>query len=67
MSDMVPAEVQTKVMASKEKIKSGTKQVFTGPIRNQAGQEKIAAGKSASDETLLGMNWFVQGVIGTTQ
>ena len=67
MSDMVPAEVQTKVMASKEKIKSGSMQVFTGPIRDQAGQEKIAAGKSASDETLLGMNWFVQGVIGTTQ
>lgn len=67
MSAMVPADVQSKVMAEKEAIKAGSQKVFTGPIKDQAGQVKIAAGKSGSDEELLGMNWFVQGVIGTTQ
>ncbi len=67
MSDMVPADVQAKVMAQKEAIKKGTQKVFTGPVKDQAGQVKIAAGQTGTDEELLGMNWFVQGVIGTTQ
>jgi hypothetical protein len=28
---------------------------------------RIAAAKSASDGELLGMNWFVNGVVGTTE
>ena len=67
MSAMVPSDVQAKVMAAKEAIKKGTQKVFTGPVKDQAGQVKIAAGKTGSDGELLGMNWFVAGVIGTTQ
>jgi basic membrane protein A len=67
MSAMVPADVQANVMTQKEAIKKGAKKVFSGPVKDQAGKVKIADGKSGSDEELLGMNWFVQGVIGTTQ
>ncbi len=66
MSDMVPTEVQDKVMAKKSAIIAGEK-VFTGPIKDQKGMEKVAAGSSMSDEDMLGMTWFVQGVIGTTE
>lgn len=66
MSDMVPQEVQDKVMAKKEAIKGGEK-VFVGPLKDQEGAEKVAAGAAMSDEELLGMTWFVQGVIGTTE
>ena len=66
MSDMVPQEVQDKVMAKKEAIKGGEK-VFVGPIKDQEVAEKVAAGAAMSDEELLGMTWFVQGVIGTTE
>jgi basic membrane protein A len=66
MSDMVPQEVQDKVMAKKEAIKGGEK-VFVGPVKDQEGAEKVAAGSAMSDEDLLGMTWFVQGVIGTTE
>ncbi len=66
MSDMVPQEVQDKVMAKKAAIIAGEK-VFVGPIKDQKGTEKVAAGSSMSDGDMLGMTWFVQGVIGTTE
>ena len=66
MSDMVPQDVQDKVMAKKEAIKGGEK-VFVGPIKDQEGAEKVAAGMAMTDEEMLGMTWFVQGVIGTTE
>lgn len=66
MSKMVPKEVQDKVMAKKDAIKGGEK-VFVGPVKNQKGEVKVAAGSAATDEELLGMTWFVEGVIGTTE
>jgi basic membrane protein A len=45
-------------------IKDGSFKPFTGPIKDQAGNEKIPAGKSASLADLLSMDYFVQGVIG---
>lgn len=66
MSDMVPKEVQDKVMAKKEAIIGGEK-VFMGPIKDQGGAEKVAAGTAMSDKDMLGMTWFVHGVIGTTE
>ncbi len=66
MSNMVPKEVQDKVMAKKEAIIGGEK-VFVGPIKDQKGAEKVAAGAAMSDEEMLGMTWFVEGVVGTTE
>ncbi len=66
-SSMVPEDVQNLVNAKKAEITAGKAKVFTGPISDQNGRVKIAAGASADDKTLLGMTWFVQGVIGTTE
>ncbi len=66
MSDMVPKEVQARVMAKKAAIIAGEK-VFAGPIMDQKGEVKVAAGSSMSDGDMLGMTWFVKGVIGTTE
>jgi basic membrane protein A len=60
----VPQEVQDRVLASKKAIAEGSLNAFTGPIKNQAGEEKVAAGATLSDEDLLGMKWFVEGVKG---
>ena len=38
--------------------------IFTGPLKDQAGAEKVAAGTAMKDEELLGMTWFVEGVNG---
>ncbi len=65
--DMVPEDVRKMVDAKKAEIKSGKDIVFAGPIKNQKGEVAIPEGQSASDEQLLGMTWFVEGVVGTTE
>ena len=67
INEIVPASIRSKVMDQKAQFKKGAARVFVGPVKDQKGQERIAAGKSASDGELLGMNWFVDGVIGTTE
>jgi basic membrane protein A len=67
MSALVPAEVQARVLAQKEAIKSGQMKVFTGPVTDQQGKVRIPDGQVPGDDVLLGMNWFVQGVVGTTE
>lgn len=64
---MVPQKVRDMVNKKKTQMVSGTETVFVGPIRDQKGEIRIPAGAVASDKELLGMTWFVQGVIGTTQ
>ncbi len=64
---MVPKEVQDKVNAEKARIIAGEQKIFVGPLKDQSGAVKLAAGAVASDEELLGMTWFVDGVIGTTK
>ncbi|WP_407637892.1 BMP family ABC transporter substrate-binding protein [Desulfotalea psychrophila] len=65
--DMVPQDVRDAVEVRKQEIASGKYKVFAGPIEDQSGKVRIASGKTASDESLLGMMWFVNGVVGTTE
>lgn len=53
------------VAAEKERIVSGKWDVFTGPIKAQDGSVKIPAGKAMTDQEMLSMSWFVEGVDGT--
>jgi basic membrane protein A len=64
---MVPKEVQDRVLAKKAEIIDGKEQVFVGPIADQEGRVRYAAGVVAPDADLLAMNWFVQGVVGTIE
>ncbi len=66
MGAMVPKDVQEQVMAKKQAIIGGEK-VFVGPIKDQAGNEKVAAGQAMADGDMLGMTWFVEGVVGTIE
>ena len=49
----------------KQDLMAGHFDVFWGPIKDQSGKLRIAAGEKPADEVLLGMNWFVEGVVGT--
>ncbi len=64
---MVPKEVRDTVEARKAAIIKGEYTVFAGPVKDQSGKVRIEAGKKPEDKDLLGMNWFVEGVVGTTQ
>ncbi len=48
-----------------ERIRNGDDGVFDGPIRDQAGVEVVADGMRLTDDDLVTMNWFVEGVIGS--
>jgi basic membrane protein A len=49
----------------KQDLMAGRFDVFWGPIKDQSGKLRIAAGEKPADEVLLGMKWFVEGVVGT--
>src|ERR1700722_4512878 len=59
----VPKDVVDKVMAVREEIIKGTKQVFGGPLSDRDGKERVAAGKVLDDGGLWKMDWCVKGVI----
>jgi basic membrane protein A len=65
--DMVPQKVRDDVEDRKARMIAGEYEVFQGPIKDQEGNIKVAEGKHLTDEEKLGMTWFVEGVIGTTE
>jgi len=61
----VTQAVRDQINAKKEALKNGTFYEFTGPLKDQTGAVKIAAGTKMTLEQILSMDWFVQGVIGS--
>jgi simple sugar transport system substrate-binding protein len=58
----LPAEVVEAAEGVRKAIVDGSLHPFAGPIRNQAGEEKVPAGTTMADGELLGMDWYVEGV-----
>ncbi len=67
MAAVVPQDVQQKVLSARQSIIEGKTKIFVGPVRDQAGKVRIPEGVTATDDELLGMTWFVRGVVGTTE
>jgi basic membrane protein A and related proteins len=61
-NSVVPKDVVDKVMAERKAIMEG-KQIFTGPMKETTGKERLADGKAIDDGGLWKMDWFVPGVI----
>lgn len=57
----MPDDVKAMAEATEKKIAGGWNP-FTGPIKKQDGSVWLKDGEVAKDETLLGMNFYVQGV-----
>ena len=58
----VPKDVKAMVLKLKDQISAGKLHPFTGPIVDQAGKERVPAGKTISDEDLEKMDYYVPGV-----
>ena len=58
----LPDDVVAMAMETAAKIASGEMHAFDGPINRQNGEMAIGEGERLDDGTLLGMNWYVQGV-----
>jgi len=61
----MPKDVADLAKTVEAGIADGSIHPFAGPIKNQAGETVVAAGSHADDGMLLGMNFYVEGVVGT--
>ena len=60
----VSDDTKARIADLTEQMIAGTWDPFTGPVNDQNGTEVIAAGDVPNDGDLLGMFFFVEGVIG---
>ena len=65
LSDSVPADAKAKIEATRQAIISGKFSPYAGPVKKQNGEIVVAAGATMDDGGLWGMDYFVEGVIGT--
>lgn len=65
ISDAVPADIKAEAEALRDSIASGAYHPFTGPLKKQDGSDWLAAGETADDGTLAGMNFYVEGLTGS--
>lgn len=61
----LPEDVKKAIAETHDKIKSGEIVPFAGPLKDNQGNEKVAAGALATDEELVGMMWYVDGIDAT--
>ena len=64
ISDKVPADIKAKVESVKAGLKDGSFVIWKGPTVGNDGKEVIAAGTTADDKFLGGINFYVKGVEG---
>ena len=61
----VSPAAQKALAQKRDAIVAGAFDPFAGPIKDQSGAMRVAAGKSLDDNELRRLNWFVEGVDGT--
>ncbi len=60
----MPADVAALAAATAADIKSGKNKVFVGPLFDNTGASKLAAGAVMDDGALSGMQWLLKGIEG---
>jgi simple sugar transport system substrate-binding protein len=65
LNAVVPADAAKIYEEKKAALTAGTFDPFTGPIKDQSGAIKVAAGVKMPEKDLLSINFYVQGVDGT--
>src|SRR5271154_459145 len=65
LNPTVPADVAKVFESRKQAISAGTLLPFAGPIKDNSGAAKVAAGTSVPIDDLMSINWYVEGVDGS--
>jgi simple sugar transport system substrate-binding protein len=60
----MPDDVAAAGKAAEAGISEGKIVVFQGPIKDQSGADKVAAGTALDDGAIAGMNWLADGIDG---
>ncbi len=62
LNTALPADVKALFEAKRQALIAGTLLPFAGPLKDNTGALKVAAGASISIDDLMQLNWFVEGV-----
>jgi len=62
---LVPKAVQADILAMQQRLAKGQIKPFAGPLRDQQGRSVLPAGRTLDDAQILGMDYLVEGVVGT--
>lgn len=62
LNDAIPEEVKARIAELEAGLTDGSFHPFTGPVVDQDGNERLAAGEVMDDAALGSMDYFVQGV-----
>ena len=65
LNEAIPADARAKIEATRQSIIDGSFNPYTGPIKKQNGDIALAEGAKIDDGGLWGMDYFVEGIIGT--
>ncbi|MEO8848335.1 MAG: BMP family ABC transporter substrate-binding protein [Casimicrobiaceae bacterium] len=60
----VPQDVRDQMLKAQADIVAGRLHPFTGPLKDNEGKLRLAAGTTISDDALLKMDYYVEGVQG---
>lgn len=64
LNPSLPPDVKQLVEQREAEMKSGAFKPFTGPIVDQDGKQRVAAGASLSDDELRRLDWLAAGIQG---
>lgn len=67
ISPLVPADFVKQIEAKEADIANGKFDVFWGALKDNTGMARQKAGEKMTDEAMLTMDWFVEGVIGSVK
>ena len=61
----MPSDVAAAAQKAADDVKSGVNKIFTGPIRDNTGKERVPTGKTLNDgELFTTLDYYVEGIIG---
>jgi len=63
LNPAIPADLQKTIRSMEDDLRSGKLHPFAGPVVDQDGKQRVAAGQNMSDKDLSSMNYYVQGVV----
>ena len=63
ISSKVPTSILSEIEDIRSQMANKTFKIFKGPIIDIEGKKRLELNQSLEDEALIGMEWFVRGVI----
>ncbi len=63
LNPAIPTELQARIHKMEKQLAEGSLHPFSGPVVDQDGKVRVAAGATMSDGDLNGMNYYVEGVV----